>query len=181
VWSDTLNSTTPSRALFKMAPRFTTLKQAHPYHPPDLVLEGFVPQQLPFEQTLAVFFTATFIVLAAGWRLSGARTLRAGCAAGAVGNGNNAQRHFVAAASDCLQQQRLVQHTEPPPLCTPWALLTAARTGNHKHLVTKERLLVCWFLCTGLIHFIVEGAVVLDSRFYKDTSKNILSEICECS
>jgi hypothetical protein len=44
--------------------------------------------------------------------------------------------------------------------------------------VTKERLLVCWFLCTGLIHFVVEGAVVVDSRFYQDTSRNILSEIC---
>lgn len=98
-----------------------SLAQAHPYHPPDVVLEGFVPQQLPFETTLAVFFSATAVVLLAGWRLS----------------------------------------------------------GSYKHLATKERLLVCWFLCTGLIHLIVEGAVVLDSKFYRDTSKNILSEICE--
>lgn len=47
------------------------LAAAHPYHPPDVVLEGFVPQQLPFEQTLAYFFAATFIVLFAGWRVSG--------------------------------------------------------------------------------------------------------------
>ncbi|KAI8464452.1 MAG: Emopamil-binding protein [Monoraphidium minutum] len=95
------------------------LFHAHPYHPTDLVLRGFVPQQRPFEQTLAVFFAATGVALAAGWKLS----------------------------------------------------------GSHKHLVTKERLLVCWFLCTGLIHLIVEGAVVLNAEFYKDTSRNILSEI----
>lgn len=93
---------------------------AHPYYPTNVRLDGFVPQQLPFQQTLAVFFAAAGAVLLAGWRLSGA----------------------------------------------------------HKHLATKERLLVCWFLCTGLIHFVVEGAVVVNSGFYKDTSKNILSEIC---
>lgn len=96
-----------------------TLFQAHPYHPPSVVLDGFVPQQLPFEQTLAVFFVTTFAVLFGAWKLS----------------------------------------------------------GNHKHLATKERLLVCWFMCTGLIHFVVEGYVVVNSKFYQDRSGNILSEI----
>jgi hypothetical protein len=60
--------------------------------------------------------------------------------------------------------------THPPPLIPP---------GKHSHLATKERLLVCWFLCTGLIHLVVEGWVVAVPGFFRDTSKNILSEICE--
>lgn len=86
-----------------------------------------------------------------------------------------AERRALPQAAHCrrphaarpLQTAHAPAHSAPAP-------------GNYKHLVTKERLLVCWFLCTGLIHLIVEGAVVLDSQFYKDTSKNILSEICEC-
>lgn len=99
--------------------RVDDLYHKHPYHPPDARLEGFVPQQLPFEQILAVFFASTFLVLASGWRLS----------------------------------------------------------GQFKHLAAKERLLVCWFLCTGLIHFLIEGAVVLDADFFRDKSRNIFSEI----
>ncbi|KAF8055095.1 Ebp [Scenedesmus sp. PABB004] len=37
--------------------------------------------------------------------------------------------------------------------------------------------MACWFLCSGLIHLIIEGNVVLNSRFYTDTSGNILNEI----
>jgi hypothetical protein len=51
---------------------------AHPYHPPHIALDGYVPQQVPFEQTLAVFFTAAAAVLIAGWKLSGARPWRVG-------------------------------------------------------------------------------------------------------
>eukprot|EP00877_Chromochloris_zofingiensis_P002361 jgi/Chrzof1/12125/Cz06g22050.t1 len=37
--------------------------------------------------------------------------------------------------------------------------------------------MACWFLCSGLIHLIVEGTVVINSKFYQDTSGNILNEI----
>ncbi|MEW5299184.1 MAG: hypothetical protein WDW38_005070 [Sanguina aurantia] len=50
-------------------------------------------------------------------------------------------------------------------------------TGKYKYLATTERLLACWFLCTGVIHLVIEGSVVLNSKFYEDTSGNILNEI----
>lgn len=50
-------------------------------------------------------------------------------------------------------------------------------TGKAKFLSTAERSMVCWFLCSGLIHLIIEGNVVLNSKFYEDTSGNILNEI----
>lgn len=95
----------------------------HPYYPTDAVLDGFVPQQLPFQTTLAVFFAAAGAIMAAGWRMG----------------------------------------------------------GGYKHVASSnvDRLLLCWFLVCGFIHLVVEGAVVLDAKFYQDTSKNILSEICE--
>eukprot|EP00879_Flechtneria_rotunda_P028447 GHRR01030558.1.p1 GENE.GHRR01030558.1~~GHRR01030558.1.p1 ORF type:complete len:199 (+),score=32.94 GHRR01030558.1:832-1428(+) len=92
---------------------------SHPYFPMNLDLPGVQPLVLPFEQVLAVFFTACGVVLAAGWYLS----------------------------------------------------------GRAKFLGTGERSMVCWFLCSGLIHLIVESTVVLNSRFYQDTSGNILNEI----
>lgn len=30
--------------------------------------------------------------------------------------------------------------------------------GSRKYLKTHERMLACWFFCSGLIHLIVEGA-----------------------
>lgn len=50
-------------------------------------------------------------------------------------------------------------------------------TGRAKFLSTGERSMACWFLCSGLIHLFVEGTVVLNSKFYQDTSGNILNEI----
>eukprot|EP00878_Enallax_costatus_P009911 GHUV01010348.1.p1 GENE.GHUV01010348.1~~GHUV01010348.1.p1 ORF type:complete len:179 (+),score=35.54 GHUV01010348.1:157-693(+) len=49
--------------------------------------------------------------------------------------------------------------------------------GKAKFLSVTERSMACWFLCSGLIHLIVEGNVVLNSKFYQDTSGNILNEI----
>jgi hypothetical protein len=43
----------------------------HPYYPTDLLIEGYVPPQLPFEQVLAVFFASAAFVFAAVWLLSG--------------------------------------------------------------------------------------------------------------
>ena len=54
-------------------------------------------------------------------------------------------------------------------------MLPAAR---HKHLSTVERVIACWFMVTGLIHFVIEGWVVAKADFYKDTSGNYLSDTC---
>ncbi|EIE25266.1 Emopamil-binding protein [Coccomyxa subellipsoidea C-169] len=57
-------------------------------------------------------------------------------------------------------------------LIVVWAL-----SGKGKHLTIGERLVLTWFVLTGIIHLVVEGAVVLRSDFYKSTSGNILFEI----
>ncbi|KAL4858676.1 3-beta-hydroxysteroid-Delta(8) [Chlorella vulgaris] len=48
--------------------------------------------------------------------------------------------------------------------------------GRHKHLSTAERVLACWFMVTGAIHFVIEGWVVAKADFYKDASGNYLSD-----
>lgn len=57
----------------------------------------------------------------------------------------------------------------------PGRMLPAAR---HKHLTTTERVIACWFMVTGLIHFVIEGWVVAKADFYKDASGNYLSDTC---
>ncbi|PNH12882.1 3-beta-hydroxysteroid-Delta(8),Delta(7)-isomerase [Tetrabaena socialis] len=91
----------------------------HPYVPQDLVLPGFVPNVLPYEAILGVFF---------------------GCSALVV-------------------------------------IFMFVLTGRFKYLGTVERLWAGWWMCTGLIHFVIEGNVVANSKFYQDTSGNILNEI----
>lgn len=60
------------------------------------------------------------------------------------------------------------------------ALVVAAMfyiTGRFKYLTTAERLWAGWWMCTGIIHLVIEGTVVANSKFYEDTSGNILTEI----
>lgn len=40
--------------------------------------------------------------------------------------------------------------------------------------------MACWFMVTGLIHFVVEGWVVYKADFYQDKSGNYLSDTCGC-
>ncbi|KAG2484007.1 hypothetical protein HYH03_017174 [Edaphochlamys debaryana] len=90
----------------------------HPYVPEDIELEGFVPNLLPYEQILSVFFGGSALVV----------------------------------------------------------LLMVMLTGRYK-LSLVERLWAGWWMCTGIIHLVIEGTVVLDSKFYQDTTGNILKEI----
>ncbi|KAK9820062.1 hypothetical protein WJX72_005605 [[Myrmecia] bisecta] len=50
-------------------------------------------------------------------------------------------------------------------------------SGQIKHLSAGERATLCWFALTGIIHLVVEGAVVSNADFYKDKSGNFLHEI----
>lgn len=50
-------------------------------------------------------------------------------------------------------------------------------SGRQRHLQTVDRVIFCWFALTGVIHFVVEGAVVAFADFYKSKSSNILFEI----
>ncbi|CAM6090029.1 unnamed protein product [Calypogeia fissa] len=50
-------------------------------------------------------------------------------------------------------------------------------SGTRKYLTTLERLLVCWWLCTGLIHMVLEGYFVFTPDFYKLGYSNFLAEV----
>ncbi|KXZ44044.1 hypothetical protein GPECTOR_75g768 [Gonium pectorale] len=81
----------------------------HPYVPEDLELPGFVPNVLPYETILGVFFGGSALVVA-----------------------------FV-----------------------------FVLTGRFKYLTSVERLWAGWWLCTGVIHFVIEGKeyTKADSRY----------------
>jgi len=53
----------------------------------------------------------------------------------------------------------------------------------HPGLFSKptktERLLICWWTFTAVIHMIVEGYFVFSPAFYKDKKGSYLAEICE--
>lgn len=95
------------------------LGASHPYYPVDLKLPGYVPPLLPFKVVLAIFFSASALLLLVSWVF----------------------------------------------------------TGRQRHLHTVDRIIFCWFALTGVIHFVVEGAVVTFADFYKSESSNILFEI----
>ena len=44
---------------------------SHPYYPLETQLPGYHDLVVPFEQILAVFFTACAVVLLAGWFVTG--------------------------------------------------------------------------------------------------------------
>ena len=75
------------------------------------------------------------------------------------------RRCLVPPCLPLLSSQAPTPHPPPP----------AAR---HKHLATTERVIACWFMVTGLIHFVIEGWVVAKADFYKDASGNYLSDTC---
>ncbi|GIL46155.1 hypothetical protein Vafri_3201 [Volvox africanus] len=56
-------------------------------------------------------------------------------------------------------------------------LLMFIITGRYKYLTTTERLLAGWWMCTGIIHFIIEGNVVVNNKYYQDSTGHILNEI----
>jgi cholestenol delta-isomerase len=91
----------------------------HPYYPVDLVLSGYAPPAIPFQQVLAWFFG----------------------------------------------------------VCGTFFALTWILTGRFRDLKQHERITASWFAMTGVVHFIIEGYVVLHPSFYKDTSGGVLPEI----
>jgi len=54
------------------------------------------------------------------------------------------------------------------------SLLSASRV---KHLSNTDRVVLTWWMITGVIHLVVEGWVVAVPNFFTDTSGNPLSEI----
>lgn len=51
---------------------YNLLGASHPYYPVDLKLPGYVPPLLPFKVVLAIFFSASAVLLLGSWVLTGA-------------------------------------------------------------------------------------------------------------
>lgn len=122
----------------------------------------------------SVFTAAVLTVFALTWKFSGAcrpllQCLFVFCAAQARSAALALVCCGAAHGAALCRPASHCSHREPPT--TP-----AAR---HKHLATTERVIACWFMVTGLIHFVIEGWVVAKADFYKDASGNYLSDTCE--
>lgn len=50
-------------------------------------------------------------------------------------------------------------------------------SGRLQNVTATDRRWMCWFAFTGATHFIVEGTVVIDGKFYQDRTGNFLREI----
>eukprot|EP01024_Parvocaulis_polyphysoides_P021812 TRINITY_DN20364_c0_g1_i5.p2 TRINITY_DN20364_c0_g1~~TRINITY_DN20364_c0_g1_i5.p2 ORF type:complete len:237 (-),score=13.81 TRINITY_DN20364_c0_g1_i5:511-1221(-) len=57
------------------------------------------------------------------------------------------------------------------------SLITFFWSGTVKHFNSVERYLVCWFAWTAATHIILEGAFVIDDKFYENQNEfNVLAE-----
>lgn len=61
--------------------------------------------------------------------------------------------------------------------CAVVFLVLIACTRSYGKAPGLERGIACWFVVTGIIHFVIEGFVVVTPDYFKDTSGNILAEI----
>jgi len=107
---------------------------SHPDYPLDLVLQEFQPLVIPFEKILAIFFPACALVLASGWYLTG--------------------EGFFWSEHGGHDTMTDVTHL----------YRVSTITGRSKFLSTVERCMACWFLCSGLIHLIVEGETAAEPK-----------------
>lgn len=55
--------------------------------------------------------------------------------------------------------------------------ITWVLAGRYKKLERVEKITASWFAMTGMVHFIIEGYVVLNSEFWRDSSGGVLPEI----
>ena len=141
---------------------------SHPYYPVDLKLPGYFPPLLPFKVVLAIFFSASALLLLVSWVLSG----------------NDS--HFMpppgaSRTEKCVRntgRQRHLHTVDRVVFC--WFALTGVIhfvvEGNTNPLGSLMQLLQC-HISKSVAAF--AGAVVTFADFYKSESSNILFEICE--
>lgn len=58
----------------------------------------------------------------------------------------------------------------------PTDLPKGSTAAKYKYLTATERALSCWLMTTGVIHFVIEGWVVVKADFFRDQSGNYLSD-----
>ncbi|CAG9466206.1 unnamed protein product [Pedinophyceae sp. YPF-701] len=61
--------------------------------------------------------------------------------------------------------------------CVGTAVVGYNFTARYKHMGTGARLLFCWWIITGLIHIVLEGAFAAMPDFWKDTTGNMLADV----
>ncbi|XP_074318977.1 putative 3-beta-hydroxysteroid-Delta(8),Delta(7)-isomerase [Silene latifolia] len=75
----------------------------------------------------------------------------------------------------------LLPHTTILLLCASAPVIVVSLSWIIAGLVSKttkmERLLICWWVFTGLTHIILEGYFVFSPEFFKDETGNYLAEI----
>ena len=72
---------------------------SHPYYPADLKLPGYAPPSLPFKLVLAIFFSASALLLLGSWVLSGDQPARATLTPGTLYQQKSDQKYRKAEAS----------------------------------------------------------------------------------
>ena len=103
----------------------------HPYYPQSLLLPGYEPLTIPFEQILGTFFGASAIVFIAVWLASGALSPLI--------------VNFVV-ESMAVMLGRRHHHLR-------------LHAGRVSHFGIGDRLTLTWLVITGIIHMLVEGEV----------------------
>ncbi|XP_068645710.1 probable 3-beta-hydroxysteroid-Delta(8),Delta(7)-isomerase [Aristolochia californica] len=58
-------------------------------------------------------------------------------------------------------------------------LLTWTSSGRCAKISKIDRLLMCWFIFTGLTHIILEGYFAFSPEFYKEKTPHYLAEVCK--
>ncbi|GMP82135.1 hypothetical protein CsSME_00036588 [Camellia sinensis var. sinensis] len=134
-------------------------RQPHPYVPKDLNLAGFVPGFLSQSTILTVFGFSSLLVFSLVWFLSGISFFL-----------------FTTTTTTICYSSSFTHFT----LCLDrWNLWTTKKhnKGRLPKLQKTDRLLMCWWLFTGLTHMILEGYFVFSPEFYKDKTACYLAEV----
>ena len=72
----------------------------HPFYPQSLLLPGYEPLTIPFDQILGIFFGVTAIVFIAVWLLSGASLpSKANSTFGVAAHGNCSEYQYIQTTS----------------------------------------------------------------------------------
>lgn len=103
----------------------------HPYYPQSLLLPGYEPLTIPFEQILSIFFGASAVVFIAVWLASGASS--------------PLTANFVVKSRAVMMGRRYYH----------WNF----HAGRVSHFGIGDRLTLTWLVITGIIHMLVEGGI----------------------
>ena len=117
---------------------YHTMAPKHPYYPTKLKLDGFHPLVLEMGYIMAVFGGSMALIAAVTWFVSGKQLKNASWTVL-----SSPFVHLTSTVSPSISQN--------------------ASAGKYNKLTTLERIISCWFMMTGAIHFVIEGMMCLFS------------------